>query len=1124
MLETNRAAVDFRAVRVGAVAGEDERTGIDFDDLPFAGILRVTVVLSQIGQIGGDCDRARRRSVGGVQRVERRIAVEAHARSGALGANHVVRKRAHRHTVREAKRLRIETRCNANAARADVGLKLFKPCVPAGLLGRDTFNALEVVRTGAVEAVGALVLVHADAAAGCVPVYPVHRLYIQRAVAMDADGVAAVVPGIVAALVKDRTDVGRGAGFDRQLRGLPDAAHVLVYEGHRRRGQGRTVPQRVGVDRCCRRRRGRNRPSLRQREVPVEDGRGRRQSVAGIDVGRGRAAGEVDGRSGEIDLVRSGEIHLARDFGDDGRAVRDRGDGEAVRRDEAVRRRRVGDPHRARAGDREIADRGGRVQHHRRGSGDGDVRVGIVQRRAFARDAVEEPVRGIRPHAAGHAGPDESVAVRDGSVRPGQLAVRRREVRLVRRLRDVRRDDAVFGLLGDEDLRALREGTGVDKQATAVSQRQIAGEGERPLAFHLAGESKAVRDLQPRTLRDRHGAGTDRIVRGHAQRTAVHRRAARIFLHGTGRAVVPVRHHERPRAGLRQRAGPLDADAARHRVAGRVDRQRLSGKDPDAPVRAVGETEELEVVRSRNRGIDFEPPVVVLRQRSHAARADDEVGDEGLRDGVFAFRDARSLDRADVAAASETRHVGPGRRLRAHDHFLGHLKRAVDVDVAAIPSIRDGGEAGVAGLLHAEDAVVGYLKSGKVLPAHDGVAGDNPRIVAQVVDDPVLGEGEGAVERAVRSGRCAQRGIGVRRRRAAGELHRTRLLHVVRTGEVDGAVERHVARARVGDSCDREGVCARECDGSRRVEGELADGCGGIDGDFRRVVDDQFVVRRERAGGRGRPVGGIGQVPARAAVPGVGIKGQCSRSCKERTGKAVREESAVHGVVEADHAVRFAFRRNEVEAEVASGVAQLEGVERVGGVVAEARIWIGGMRCIETEFRAGNKVATRHRDACHLCARIGEGHRAGKGVEVGHDRVLRICTDGIRARHRGGIAVEAYLVPDHEQRELSRCTRARARAEEVLVAAHCSWPPNHLHLVGTCRRNAGPYLAVAVRLDELELLVLRRQPVAQRRQRTRRARKSQRNNTGETRSFRPPPTGVADKFFHRFYLHRFYLH
>ena len=52
----------------------------------------------------------------------------------------------------------------------------------------------------------------------------------------------------------------------------------------------------------------------------------------------------------------------------------------------------------------------------------------------------------------------------------------------------------------------------------------------------------------------------------------------------------------------------------------------------------------------------------------------------------------------------------------------------------------------------------------------------------------------GAVERAVRSGRCAQRGIGVRRRRAAGELHRTRLLHVVRTGEVDGAVERHVAR------------------------------------------------------------------------------------------------------------------------------------------------------------------------------------------------------------------------------------------------------------------------------------------------------------------------------------------
>ena len=165
----------------------------------------------------------------------------------------------------------------------------------------------------------------------------------------------------------------------------------------------------------------------------------------------------------------------------------------------------------------------------------------------------------------------------------------------------------------------------------------------------------------------------------------------------------------------------------------------------------------------------------------------------------------------------------------------------------------------------------------------------------------------------------------------------------------------------------------------------------------------------------------------------------------------------------------------------------------MGGVVAEARTRIGGVRREEAELRARSIVATRHRDARHLCACIGEGHRAGKGVEVGHDLVLRICTDGIRARHLGVIAVEAYLVPDHEQRELSRCTRARARAEEVLVAAHCSWPPNHLHLVGTRRRNAGPYLAVAVRLDELELLVLRRKTVGERRRRHRRHAECSRN-------------------------------
>ena len=144
VLETNSAAVDGRAVRVGAVAGKDEPAGVDLDDLADTGILRVAVGLRQIGQIGCNRDRARRCSVGGIQRVERRIAVEAHARSGTLGANHIVRKRAHRHTVREAERLRIETGCNANAARADVDTTLLKPRVPTCLTRSQGLNALEV--------------------------------------------------------------------------------------------------------------------------------------------------------------------------------------------------------------------------------------------------------------------------------------------------------------------------------------------------------------------------------------------------------------------------------------------------------------------------------------------------------------------------------------------------------------------------------------------------------------------------------------------------------------------------------------------------------------------------------------------------------------------------------------------------------------------------------------------------------------------------------------------------------------------------------------------------------------------------------------------------------------------
>ena len=288
---------------------------------------------------------------------------------------------------------------------------------------------------------------------------------------------------------------------------------------------------------------------------------------------------------------------------------------------------------------------------------------------------------------------------------------------------------------------------------------------------------------------------------------------------------------------------------------------------------------------------------------------------------MFALCDARCLDRADVAAASEIRLGTGGCRTRAHDHFLRRLQQAVNVEVAAIPSVRGGGEAGVAALVDAQDAVVGCLLAGEVLSAHDGIAGDDPRIVAHVVDDPVRRESECTVEgaRVRRAGGRAHEGIGIRGGRAAGELELADLLDVVHSGEVDGAAERRRARASVGNLRNGEGVCARERNGPRRVEGDLADGRCGIDGDFSRVVHDQLVGGGERAGGRGRPVRGGGEASARAADPRVGVSDIGARD--ERAGLVVRQKVAVDHIIDAESIVRKALGGYEVEAERAARIA-----------------------------------------------------------------------------------------------------------------------------------------------------------------------------------------------------------
>ena len=151
--------------------------------------------------------------------------------------------------------------------------------------------------------------------------------------------------------------------------------------------------------------------------------------------------------------------------------------------------------------------------------------------------------------------------------------------------------------------------------------------------------------------------------------------------------------------------------------------------------------------------------------------------------------------------------------------------------------------------------MIAGLRTGEALAVHDGAVGDDPRIVAHVVDRPVRREREVAVERARPVGAAgrAQRVVGVRGRRAAGELHRPVLRHVVRAGELHGTTERHRTRTRVRDPRDgkRGRAANRQCRGA--VEFDV------VGGGWRR--------RRRRASHE--PVAGHRPVAAARAVPRV---------------------------------------------------------------------------------------------------------------------------------------------------------------------------------------------------------------------------------------------------------------
>ena len=334
--------------------------------------------------------------------------------------------------------------------------------------------------------------------------------------------------------------------------------------------------------------------------------------------------------------------------------------------------------------------------------------------------------------------------------------------------------------------RSHAPGTVADRERHAVLQI------ERAVAFGMVGNGQAACDFETRAVRNGHVARAELSVRREAHRAPIHRGATRIGLLVAGLVVEGVRHNKRARARLADDAAARHATAACHRLARRhVERKDEARGDVEAPVVLVPGTEDaenVEVVGCRHCRVRVDAQRIVARHAAESARADDQVGDEKRACGAARLRDSPRLDRADVAAPPETEDGRTAPRGRLHDHFPACLQVAVDVDVAPVKSVRDAGEVGFSAFLHAKDAVVAGLRAGEALAVHGGAVGDDPRFVAHVVDRPVRREREVAVERArpVRAAGRAQRVVGIGGRRAAGELHRPVLRHVVGPGKPHG--------------------------------------------------------------------------------------------------------------------------------------------------------------------------------------------------------------------------------------------------------------------------------------------------------------------------------------------------
>ena len=194
-------------------------------------------------------------------------------------------------------------------------------------------------------------------------------------------------------------------------------------------------------------------------------------------------------------------------------------------------------------------------------------------------------------------------------------------------------------------------------------------------------------------------------------------------------------------------------------------------------------------------------------------------------------------------------------------------------------------------------------------------------------------------------------------------------------------------------------------------------------------------------------------------------------ACAERelAVKVACQERGAHGVVEADDAVGIEPGRHKVAAEVSVRIAQLEGVESPGAVVAKAGFHVGCVRREEAEFGGGSVFVRVHLYARRSRAGSYVRHHARARGIVGRDGVL------LRGDERGGggdlvgVAVEAHFVRNHECGELPGASGARA--PQVLVAAHGGELERQLRLVSAGGQESRSHPALSTRLDERQLRV-----------------------------------------------------